>query len=115
MVSRYMRAKEFYTYIVTNPNRKVLYTGVTNNLQKRVVDHHLNRGSKETFAGKNFCYCLVWYGSFPSSYEAIECEKYIKGKDRKWKEGLIEKDNPEWEFLNEIILGEWPPNKTLAS
>lgn len=44
-----MRAKEFYTYIVTNPNRKVLYTGVTNNLQKRVVDHYLNRGSKETF------------------------------------------------------------------
>ena len=106
--------KQFYTYIVTNPNRTVLYTGVTNNIQQRIVTHYLSRGNKETFAGKNFCYCLIWYDIFSTSYEAIQCEKYIKGKKRKWKEELISKNNPDWKFLNEIVLGEWPPDKTLA-
>lgn len=88
-------SKEFYTYIVTNPNRTVLYTGVTNNIQKRVVEHYLNRGNKNSFADTNFCYCLIWHESFPISYKAIQVEKYIKGKKRKWKEELIEKTNPE--------------------
>ena len=107
--------KEFFTYIVTNPNRSVLYTGMTNNLPHRIVQHYENRGKTETFAGKNFCYCLVWYEIFPTANEAIESEKYIKGKSRKWKNELIEKSNPKWKFLNEIVLGEWPPSKTLAS
>lgn len=107
--------KEFYTYITNNPNRKVLYTGVTNNLQMRLVEHYKNRGNKDTFAGSNFCYCLVWFESFPTYYEAIQTEKYIKGKKRKWKKELIAKKNPDWKFLNEEVLGEWPPNKTLAS
>lgn len=107
--------REFYTYIVTNPNRKVLYTGMTNNLQQRIVQHYLNKGNKETFTGKNFCYCLVWYEVFSTAKEAIRAEKYIKGKNRKWKNELIEKSNPEWKFMNEIVLGEWPPNRTLAS
>jgi putative endonuclease len=107
--------KEFYAYITTNPNRTVLYTGVTNNLQKRLVEHYSNRGDKKTFAGTNFCYCLIWHESFPTSYEAIQAEKYIKGKKRKWKESLIEKINPEWKFLNQKILGEWPPNRTVTS
>lgn len=106
--------KTFYTYMVTNPNRTVLYTGVTNNLQQRILTHYLNRGNKETFAGKYFCYCLVWYESFQTAQEAIQEEKYIKGKSRKWKEDLIEKTNTDWVFLNEVTLGEWPPNKTLA-
>ena len=46
--------KEFYTYITTNPNRKVLYTGVTNNLQKRLVEHYKNREATNTIVGKNF-------------------------------------------------------------
>lgn len=108
-------SQEFYAYITTNPNRTVLYTGMTNNLQKRIVEHYLKRGNKKTFAGRNFCYCLVWYDTFPGSYEAIQAEKYIKGKKRKWKKELIEKTNPERKFLNEEVLGEWPPNKTLAS
>lgn len=100
--------KEFHTYRTTNPNRTVLYTGVTNNIQQRLVQHYLDRGSNKTFAGTNFCYCQIWYESFPSSYEAI------KGNKRIWKEELIEKTNPEWKFLNEIVLGEWPPNKTVV-
>jgi len=78
-----------------------------------MVEHYQNKGNKKSFAGKNFCYCLVWYDTFPSSYEAIRAEKYIKGKKRSRKEDLIEKNNPEWKFLNKEVLGEWPPNKTL--
>lgn len=102
------------TYIVTNPERKVLYTGVTNNLPRRIVEHYLNRGNKKSFAGRYFCYCLIWYDVFPTMYEAIEAEKRIKGKSRVWKENRIAQYNPEWKFLNEEVLGEWPPRKTLS-
>ncbi|MEO9885680.1 MAG: GIY-YIG nuclease family protein [Balneola sp.] len=36
-------SQKFYTYITTNPNRTVLYTGMTNNLQKRIVEHYLKK------------------------------------------------------------------------
>ena len=100
-------------YIVTNPKKRTLYTRVTNNLQKRIVEHFLNRGDPKTFAGKYYCYCLVWYDRFPTMHEAIQAEKYIKGKKREWKVELINKSNPQWNMLNESILGEWPPSKTL--
>ena len=106
---------DYYTYITTNPNRTVLYTGVTNNIQERIVEHYLQRGKNKTFAGSHYCYCLIWYETFPTVDEAIQAEKYIKGKTRKWKEDLIAKTNPTWRFLNEEVLGEWPPNKTKAS
>src|SRR5690554_439564 len=98
--------REYYTYITTNPERKVLYTGVTNNLPKRLTEHYENRGTNKSFAGTYYCYCLVWYDIFSSSYEAICAEKIIKGKKRVWKEALIEAANPEWKFLNEEVLGE---------
>ena len=106
---------DYYTYITTNPNRTVLYTGVTNNIQERIVEHYLQRGKNKTFAGTYYCYGLVWYETFPTVDEAIQAEKYIKGKTRKWKEDLIARTNPTWRFLNEEVLGEWPPNKTKAS
>ena len=104
---------DFSVYITTNPDRKVLYTGTSNNLSRRLVEHYLERGFSNTFAGKNFCYCLLFYELFPSANEAIEAEKRIKGKSRKWKERLIGKNNPKWEFLIHDIIGEWPPKKVL--
>ena len=104
---------DFAVYITTNPNRSVLYTGTTNNLPRRMVEHYLERGRTKTFAGKNYCYNLLYYDSFPTMLEAIEAEKLIKGKSRNWKENLINSINPEWEFLNKDILGEWPPVKIL--
>ncbi len=104
---------DYTCYILTNPERKVLYTGVTDNLQRRILEHYQNRGQSNSFAGRYYCYCLVWYDTFPTMYEAINSEKYIKGKSRKWKESLIYENNPKWRFLNEDILGEWPPNKTV--
>lgn len=104
---------DYAVYITTNPNRIVLYSGTTNNLPRRLVEHYLERGNSETFAGKNYCYNLVYYDVFPTMIEAIEAEKRIKGKSRNWKEELISEFNPDWEFLNIGVVGEWPPRKIL--
>lgn len=104
---------DFVVYITTNPDRKVLYTGASNNLSRRLIEHYLDRGTTDSFAGKNYCYCLVFYEIFPTMIEAISAEKRIKGKSRKWKEELIATINPEWKFLNNEIIGEWPPKKVL--
>ena len=47
-----MHRKKYYVYIVTNYSRTVLYTGVTNNLEQRVIEHYLGRGNPQTFTGK---------------------------------------------------------------
>ncbi|MTI87301.1 MAG: GIY-YIG nuclease family protein [Balneolaceae bacterium] len=103
----------FCTYITTNTNKTTLYTGVTNDLRRRIVEHYSSRGKKTSFAGRYYCFYLVWYDSFPTMQEAIEAEKYIKGKSRSWKEQLITERNPEWNALNKDVLGEWPPNMTI--
>ena len=71
---------DFAVYITTNLNRNVLYTGTTNNLPRRIIEHYLERGRTKTFAGENYCYNLLYYDSFQTMMEAIEAEKYIKGK-----------------------------------
>ena len=105
--------KDFYTYILTNYSKSVLYAGTTNDLLNRLLIHYSNRGDSSSFVGKYSCYYLVWYDTFPTMDEAIEAEKLIKGKTRKWKEDLIKSFNPEWRFMNEEIVGVWPPNQEL--
>ena len=102
---------EYYTYITTNPNRKVLYTGVTNHLARRLVEHYARRGQPKTFAGKFYCYCLVYVEEFQYIDDAIEREKQLKRFTREQKEVLIGKANPEWLFLNKEFCQEWPPRK----
>ncbi len=101
--------QSFYVYIVTNPNRTTLYTGITNDLQRRLIEHYQNKGNPETFAGKYHCYQLIYYEGFATSYDAIKAEKYIKGKSRKKKEAIIQEMNPSLAFLNRKVLGYWPP------
>lgn len=100
---------KFYIYIVTNPARKVLYTGVTNDLSQRLMEHWMNRGGLQTFAGKYFCYNLIYYEEFKYVNDAIAREKEIKGWRREKKVALIDSKNPGWSFLNIKICGSWPP------
>ena len=102
----------YYIYITTNPQKKVLYTGVTNNLANRLIQHWNNRGHKTTFAGKYYCYNLVYYEHFGDIRQAIERETEIKGWRRQKKMDLIATMNPAWEFLNACILDSWPPHGT---
>ena len=114
MILYYMK-REFYVYILSNPERTVLYTGMTNNITRRLIEHYINRGDPKTFTGRYYCYCLVYLESFPSPIEAIQAEKYIKGKNRKWKESLIKENNPDFRFLNKDVIGIWPPTTPQSS
>ncbi|HEX7846384.1 MAG TPA: GIY-YIG nuclease family protein [Chitinophagaceae bacterium] len=96
-------------YIVTNPERTVLYTGVTNNLSQRLAEHWLNRGQPKTFAGKFYCYNLIYYEYFPYILNAIAREKEIKGWRRQKKLDLIKTMNPSWTFMNAAVCNGWPP------
>ena len=90
--------KTYYVYIMTN-NSKTLYTGVTNNLERRVFEH--KHGSVKGFTKKYNIDRLVYYDFCPDINEAIKREKQIKGWLRNRKIELIERDNPEWKDLSE--------------
>ena len=89
----------YYVYIVTNPARNVLYIGITNNLTNRLAQHYENRGTPQTFAGRYFCYNLIYFEEYTDSLAAIAREKELKGWARTKKEALIAMQNPGWEFL----------------
>ncbi|HEY8929935.1 MAG TPA: GIY-YIG nuclease family protein [Mucilaginibacter sp.] len=93
----------FYIYIVTNPDKSVLYVGVTNDLRRRLYEHRENKGKPDTFAGKYHCYNLVYFEHFFHIEHAIDREKEIKKWRREKKNKLIESQNPGWRFLNNEI------------
>lgn len=63
-------------------------------------EHYENRGEGESFAGRYYCFKLVYYECFNTAWEAIEREKEIKKWRREKKNALIESVNPSWYFLN---------------
>lgn len=73
---------KFYVYITANPNNSALYIGVTNNLEQRIIEHYVNRGKTETYAGKYFCYMLLFYEEYKYVNDAIARGKEIK----KWRQ-----------------------------
>ena len=97
----------FYVYITTNASKSTLYTGMTNDLPSRILEHGLNAGNPKTFAGRYHCYRVVYYEDFKYVNEAIYREKEIKKWRREKKEQLIKKTNPDFKFLNEE-LGIYP-------
>ena len=100
---------EYYVYILTNPGRTVLYTGVTNNIRQRIMEHYLDRGKDKPFAAKYSCHNLLYYELFDYINNAIKREKEIKKWSRAKKEELIRSMNPEMKFLNVELFGKWPP------
>ena len=100
----------FWVYILTNWKKTVFYIGMTNDLSRRLVEHYENRGKRETFAGRYYCYNLVYYEWYQYVQEAIAREKELKKMLRAHKEALITAENPEWKFFNAFICGEWPPS-----
>lgn len=91
---------DYYVYITTNPAKTVLYTGVTNNLERRILEHTSNKGNKKTFAGKYYCYKLIYFEYFEDMSPAIQREKEIKNMSRERKEELINRKNPKWSFIS---------------
>lgn len=94
-----MSTGNYYVYITTNPGKTVMYTGVTNDLKRRIFEHSQNRGTKKTFAGRYYCYKLIYYEVFSDAQQAIAREKEIKDMSRERKKELISSQNPRWNFL----------------
>lgn len=98
-----MRDHNYYVYILTNQNRTVLYTGVTNDLSIRLTQH-IKGTNKTSFTYKYKCHFLIFYEHFQYIKEAIAREKEIKGWSRKKKELLIATENKYWRFLNDEVM-----------
>ena len=92
-----MKTHLYYVYILTTKYNTVLYTGVTNDIQRRVFEH--KTGKTEGFTKKYNVHKLVYYEVFDYVDLAIAREKQIKGYSRDKKIKLIESENPEWTEL----------------
>ena len=105
-------SKTIYTvYILTNFNKTVLYIGVTNCLEQRLVEHYLEKDNllSNAFTARYNVIYLVYYEDYDYVNDAIAREKEIKKWRREKKDKLIDTINPQREFLNTELLGEWPP------
>lgn len=108
-----MFIKCYYVYILTNHQKTVLYTGVTNDLKQRVTEHYMNRGQKNSFTGLYHAYWLLYYEPHKYINNAIAREKEIKAWRREKKMQLIGEMNKELKFLNEEVFGKWPPEEII--
>ena len=101
-----MRAeKSYFVYIMTNPSR-TLYTGITNNLRRRVREHKLKL--TPGYASKYNITRLVYFETFQDVGNAIEREKQIKARTRVKRLALVESTNPKWDDLSR----EWDQPQT---
>jgi putative endonuclease len=91
--------QNYYVYMTTNKHKNVLYTGVTNDLARR-IDEHKDSINSKSFTSKYNCYFLVYYELHHTIIDAINREKQIKGWSRAKKNELISSFNPNWSFLN---------------
>jgi putative endonuclease len=89
-----------WVYIMSNKNNTTLYVGVSTDLNTRVWEHKTKVNSS-SFTSQYNIQKLVYFEGFDQIEKAIEREKYIKGKSRKWKEALINKINPNWEDVSD--------------
>jgi putative endonuclease len=93
-----MPAREYYVYIMAS-RTCTLYTGVTNDIQRRVYEHQ--QGQVRGFTSKYGVTRLVYYEAFGDVGYAIAREKQIKSWRRSKKVDLIESMNPKWRDLSE--------------
>lgn len=96
-----MQHRYFYVYIMSNPKRNVVYTGITGNLIKRVWEHR--NKIVGGFTQKYNVIDLIYYEVFETPLEAIEREKQIKSWSRKRKDKLIKTVNPTLKDLSDEI------------
>lgn len=91
----------YYVYIMTNRSKSTLYTGVTNNLPRRIYEH--KNKLVPGFTNKYNVNTLLYFETTTDVNSAIAREKQIKGWLREKKIKLIESINPEWQDLSEKL------------
>ena len=97
-----MTEKTFYVYLLTNWNNKVMYVGVTNNLQRRVFEH--KEKMVKGFTQKYNVTKLVYFEQTSDIATALNREKEIKKWRRAKKNTLVENNNPLWCDLSKNFL-----------
>jgi putative endonuclease len=95
--SQALKEIQYFVYIMTNQDHTVLYTGVTNDLQRRVIEHRSGKGG--AFSKKYKIYEQVYFESGTDIKTALYREKQIKAGSRKKKIELNNSINPDWEDL----------------
>jgi len=93
---------QYYVYILTNFTNRVLYTGITNNLVRRIYEHKNNL--VKGFTEKYKVHKLVYFEIFEDPENAIKREKAIKNLVRRKKDELIKLSNPDFSDLYQTIL-----------
>jgi len=91
-------SRQYFVYILTNKTNRVLYTGVTNNLERRIYEHQ--NALFEGFSKKYNLKKLVYYETTNDINSAINREKQLKNWHRDWKINLVNQFNPEWKDLS---------------
>lgn len=97
-----MKTKYYFVYIITNKRNTVLYTGITNNLIRRIYQHKNKPIS--SFTSKYKITKLVYYEIYNDTNQAIKREKQIKAGSRIKKIKLIKSINPEFKDLYDQII-----------
>jgi putative endonuclease len=95
----YKTQHQYYIYILASQKNGTLYIGVTNDLERRVLEH--KQKVNEGFTSKYNLNLLVCFESFQYINDAILREKRLKKWNRQWKINLIEEENKEWNDLSE--------------
>jgi putative endonuclease len=95
--------KTYFVYIMTN-HAKTLYTGITSDLPKRVLEH--KEGATPGFTSRYRLTSLVYYEETSDAQSAIAREKQLKGWLRKKKIDLVDSMNPFWFDLSDVLIGE---------
>ncbi|MBM4451802.1 MAG: GIY-YIG nuclease family protein [Chloroflexi bacterium] len=90
-------SKQYYVYIMTNIDNKVLYTGITNDLRKRAYEHR--EKLIDGFTKRYNVMKLLYYEVFDDITSAISREKQIKAGSRQKKIELVNRTNKEWRDL----------------
>jgi len=94
--------KSYYVYILASRRNGTLYIGVTNDLARRIHDekNHVIHG----FTAKYKVHVLVHYEAYTDVRDALAREKRLKKWKRQWKINLIEKENPDWKDLYDLVI-----------
>jgi putative endonuclease len=91
--------KQYYVYIITNKRNGTIYVGSTSDLEVRMWDHK-NKTILGSFSSRYSLNKLMYYEEQPDAKTMVGRERTIKHWPRKYKLGLIEENNPEWNDLS---------------
>ena len=91
--------QSYYVYILTNWNNRVMYIGMTNDLERRLYEH--KNSLVDGFTKKYHVHKLVYYEQTTDVHAAIAREKQLKGLLRAKKNAIVETMNPEWKDLSD--------------